>query len=56
MVVKDLPHAAEIVREFHAKLSNDDFIDLQKTCRDLWMEHMTPDGFHRDFVKKIRSL
>jgi hypothetical protein len=54
--IKDLPYAAEIVRDFHAELSNDDFIILQKACRDLWFEHMTPDGFHRDFVKKIRSL
>lgn len=54
--VKDLPHAAEIVQDFHAKLSNDDFIDLQKTCRKLWLDHMTPDGFHRDFVRKMTSL
>ena len=54
--VKDLPHAAEIVQDFHAKLSNDDFIDLQKTCRKLWLDHMTPDGFHRDFVQKMTSL
>ena len=54
--VKDLPHAAEIVQDFHAKLTNDDFIDLQKTCRKLWLDHMTPDGFHRDFVRKITAL
>jgi len=54
--IKDLPHAAEIVRDFHAKLSNDEFIDLQKACRDLWVEHMTPDGFHRNFVKKVKSI
>jgi hypothetical protein len=54
--IKDLLYAAEIVRDFHAKLSNDDFIDLQKACRDLWLEHMIPDGFHRDFVKKINQI
>ena len=54
--VKDLPHAAEIVQDFHTKLSDDDFINLQKTCRKLWLEHMTPIGFYQDVVKKISSL
>ena len=54
--VQDLPHAAEIVRDFHTQLSADDFIDLQKACRDLWFEHMTSNGFYRDFVKKMRII
>lgn len=54
--VKDLSNVPEIVKEFHAGLSEADFIDLQKACRQLWVEHMTPDGFHRDFVHKMRSL
>jgi hypothetical protein len=54
--VQDLPHTAEIVRSFHARLSADDFIDLQKACRALWLEHMTADGFHQDFVKKINHI
>ena len=54
--VQDLPHAAEIVRAFHSRLSADNFIDLQKACRALWLGHMTSEGFHRDFNNKIRSL
>lgn len=54
--VRDLPLAAEIVQDFHAKLSDGDFINLQKTCRKLWLEHMTPIGFYQDVVKKISSL
>ena len=54
--VKDLPHAAEILQDFHARLSDDDFIDLQKACRKLWLDHMTPEGFYRDFVQKMTSL
>jgi len=53
--VKDLPHAAEIVQDFHARLSNDDFIDLQKTCRQLWLDHMTSDGFYTDLSVKLKS-
>jgi len=54
--MKDLPHAAEILRNFHARLSEDDFLDLQKACRRLWIEHMTPDGFHRDFVRQMKKI
>ncbi len=54
--VKDLPYAPEIVRDFHASLSEDDFVDLQKACRKLWEDHMTPDGFHWDFVNKMRKI
>ena len=54
--VADLPHATEIIREFHANLSDDDFIGLQKACRQLWLEHMTPEGFHRDFVAKMQKI
>jgi len=54
--VKDLPHAAEMVQDFHARLSNDDFIDLQKACRKLWLDHMTPNGFYTDLSVKLKSL
>ncbi len=52
----DLPHAAEILRDFHARLSAEDFLGLQKTCRHLWLEHMTPDGFYYDFYEKFQSF
>jgi len=54
--IKDLPHAAEIVQDFHGRLSDKDFIDLQKACRKLWLDHMTPDGFYNDLVCKISML
>ena len=53
--INDLPHAAEIVLDFHKKLSSEEFIALQKMCRYLWGEHMMPDGFYKDFVKKMQS-
>ena len=52
----DLPHAAEYLRDFHAKLTNDEFIDLQKICRSLWIKHMTPDGFYSNLHTKLREL
>lgn len=54
--VKDLPNIADIVKDFHANLSSDNFVNLQKTCRQLWLEHLTLEGFNADFVKNISSL
>lgn len=54
--VKDLPHAAEMVRQFHAKLTNEDFHALQKTCRFLWARHLTVNGFFTDFVRKMEKM
>lgn len=53
---KDLPRAAEIVADFHARLSEDDFIERQMACRKLWLDHMTQDKFERDFAAKISKL
>ncbi len=54
--VKDLQDAPNIVRDFHERLTPDDFVDLQKACRQLWMDHMTPDGFYQDFYSKMLEL
>jgi len=48
-----LENAAQIVRDFHARLTGEDFEGLQRRCRALWEEHMTPTGFHRDFVSRF---
>ena len=45
--MKDLPHAADIVANFHKQLGPDGFIERQKACRCLWEEHFTPNGFYR---------
>lgn len=52
---QDLPQAAEILLDFHSKLSNEEFRALQVTCRYLWLEHMTPDGFYRDLYQKLQA-
>ena len=54
--IDDLPNIADIVKDFHASLSSDDFVRLQKTCRQLWIKHMTKDGFFDDLISKISSL
>jgi ribosomal protein L20A (L18A) len=54
--LEDLHKAAEIVKEFHSHHSNEDFINAQKTCRSLWEEHMTENGFYKDFASKMSLL
>ena len=41
----DLKQIGEAVTDFHASLSESDFMDLQMSCRALWEEHFTPKGF-----------
>jgi hypothetical protein len=53
---ENLQNAAEIVKEFHSRLSNEDFINAQKACRSLWEEHMTENGFYKDFKSKMSLL
>lgn len=54
--LKDLPKAAEIVADFHQQLSNTDFVELQRTCRKLWADHFTADGFYTDLYTKLNEL
>ncbi|MEL7590327.1 MAG: exostosin family protein [Anaerolineaceae bacterium] len=53
--MKDLPRAAEIVADFHARHSGDEFVELQRSCRKLWEEHFTPNGFYRDLREKLED-
>ena len=44
------------VKDFHNSLSEDDFIDLQHTNRNLWKEKLTMGGFFKIFLGKIANL
>lgn len=54
--VKDLPRAAEIVSDFHTRLGADGFLERQQTCRKLWEEHFTADGFYGDLHRLINAI
>jgi hypothetical protein len=49
----------ERVATFHAKLGDGDFVDLQRRCRQLWEEFLSPAGFfskfHLHFARLQRS-
>jgi hypothetical protein len=41
------------VAAFHASISPSDFIDLQMTCRKLWEEWLSPEGFFANFHRHL---
>lgn len=48
---KDLSNLAKKVAEFHESLSVRDFQNLQKACRQLWEDWISPQGFFANFHK-----
>lgn len=44
----ELPQLGEKIAGFHSALSQSDFIDLQKACRQLWESRLTLSGFMND--------
>lgn len=45
----EIAKLGEKIADFHAALSDSDFVDLQRACRKLWEDHLTPSGFVNDF-------
>ncbi|MBP1465731.1 exostosin family protein [Candidatus Chloroploca sp. M-50] len=42
---QDLRQIGERVQAFHERLSQSDFVELQRACRRLWETHLSPYGF-----------
>jgi hypothetical protein len=53
---KDLPHLPERVMEFHERLSPQGFEDLQRACRQLSLDWLSPEGFFRNFHRHFTGL
>jgi hypothetical protein len=45
----ELPYLGDRIREFHDRLSPQQFRDLQMECRNLWLEWLSPQGFFTNF-------
>lgn len=43
---KEIPYIAEKVAEFHSNISDQEFLDLQHECRNLWKNRLSPEGFY----------
>ncbi len=48
---KDLPHIAERVAEFHGRLTEQEFEDRQRACREVWEEWLSPVGYFENFYR-----
>jgi hypothetical protein len=46
---RDVDNVAERVVEFHERLSEQEFRELQQECRRLWETHIAPQGFFANF-------
>ncbi len=46
---EDLPHLGARIREFHDRLTPEQFQTLQLECRQLWLEWLSPQGFLTNF-------
>lgn len=46
---EDHGHIADRILAFHERLSEKEFIELQKGCRRLWKEWLSAPGFHSKF-------
>lgn len=53
---KDIDQIAEKVIEFHKTLSAEEFIALQQSCRKLWEDYLSPEGFFANFHKHFEGV
>jgi hypothetical protein len=51
----DLPRIGEKILEFHERLSPQEFIDLQRQCRQLWEDYIEPSSFFKNLHRHIGS-
>ena len=50
---EDIPRIGEKVAEFHESLSPQEFEQLQRDCRKLWEDYISPEGFFRNFHRHL---
>lgn len=47
---------AEKLLDFHRKISPQDFVDLQRECRNFWKAWLSPEGFFEHFHLHLQRL
>ena len=52
----ELDGVADRVVAFHAALSPEAFVALQRECRRIWVEYLSPEGFFRNFHRHFPGL
>lgn len=51
----ELPYIGEKLLDFHASISNEEFVKRQKTIRELYEEWISPVGFHKNLWRCIAN-
>ncbi len=52
----DLPNIGKRIREFHDRLSDQQFQELQLQCRNLWLNWLSPQGFFTNFHRYFDAV
>jgi hypothetical protein len=52
----ELFQADKILNNFHKNISDEDFISLQRNCRRLWQDYLSPEGFFANFYKHFNFI
>jgi hypothetical protein len=51
----DISRIGEILSDFHARISDVEFKELQLACRKLWLDYLSPESFMRNLSKNFPS-
>lgn len=52
----DVAASGDRLSEWHSALSDREFVDLQRNCRELWERRMTPTGFFRHLHRHLNRV
>lgn len=53
---KELPYIAEKVADFHSQITANEFVDLQLSCRKVWKERLSIQGFMSHIAEHFRPI
>ncbi|MFL5945865.1 MAG: exostosin [Gaiellaceae bacterium] len=52
----ELEDIGDRVAEFHDAIGDEEFVDLQRSCRRFWEEYVAPEGFFAHFHEHLAGL
>lgn len=52
----DIQNMPELILDFHKSMTNDQFIEKQKYCREIWESFLSKEGFIKNFHDRIHQI
>jgi len=49
----EINRIADKVIEFHERISEQEFLEIQRRCRAFWEEYISPEGFFKNFYRHL---